>query len=86
MSVQEVLEREFATIADLIREHAKERAHSTALVDEKQTLDYAALDALIEQGRWLRDAAPIHQALRILTDLGADADAALAREILAAGH
>src|SRR5688572_9324279 len=49
MSVEELLERDFATIADLIREHARERPHAPALVDDPRQLDYAALDALMDR-------------------------------------
>jgi long-chain acyl-CoA synthetase len=49
MSVQELLERDFATIADLIREHASERPRAPALIQDPRQLDYAGLDALMDR-------------------------------------
>ena len=43
------MEREFGVIADLIRLHAQEAPSRTALADSQRTLDYGALDALMDR-------------------------------------
>jgi acyl-CoA synthetase (AMP-forming)/AMP-acid ligase II len=45
MSVQELLDREFGTIAELIREHGKAQPSAVALIQDARTLDYAGLNA-----------------------------------------
>jgi long-chain acyl-CoA synthetase len=39
----------FLTLSDLIRDHAKERGHHPAVVQDERSLDYAALDRLIDR-------------------------------------
>jgi long-chain acyl-CoA synthetase len=43
------LEIPFLTLSDLIRDHAKERASHTAVIQDERKLDYAALDKLIDR-------------------------------------
>jgi len=49
MSVQELLDRDFGTIGELVSDHAKERPSALALIQDDRTLDYAALDALMDR-------------------------------------
>src|SRR5690349_14452373 len=49
MSIQALLDREFATIPELIAQHARERPTHTALIDDERTLDFAALDAWMDR-------------------------------------
>jgi long-chain acyl-CoA synthetase len=49
MSAQQLLEREFGTIAELIREHGKDQPASIALIQDDRQLDYAGLDALMDR-------------------------------------
>ncbi|MFC5522903.1 class I adenylate-forming enzyme family protein [Polaromonas jejuensis] len=39
----------FRSLSDLVREHAHQRPHALALCDAEQTLDYAALDVLMDR-------------------------------------
>ena len=39
----------FRTLSDLVREHARQRPQALAMCDAQQTLDYAALDALMDR-------------------------------------
>jgi long-chain acyl-CoA synthetase len=39
----------FLTLSDLIRDHAKERGHHPAVVQDERSLDYSALDRLIDR-------------------------------------
>ena len=39
----------FATIAECIRRHAQERPQAIALADDRVSLNYAELDALIKE-------------------------------------
>lgn len=43
------LDTEFGTITDLVREHALNSPHQRALVQGERSLDYAGLDALMDQ-------------------------------------
>src|SRR5215212_5993394 len=45
MPSEALLQREFATIHDLIAEHAAQRPHAPALVQDDRTLTYSELDA-----------------------------------------
>jgi acyl-CoA synthetase (AMP-forming)/AMP-acid ligase II len=45
MAIQDLLDQEFATIPELIAEHAREAPHRTALIEDERQLDFAALDA-----------------------------------------
>src|SRR5690349_240499 len=45
MSVEELLDREFGTIAELIREHGKAQPSAIALIQDARKLDYRGLDA-----------------------------------------
>jgi len=47
--MQEQLERDFGVITDLIRDHAKEAPGRLALTDGEASLDYGALDALMDR-------------------------------------
>jgi acyl-CoA synthetase (AMP-forming)/AMP-acid ligase II len=49
MSLDEVLQRPFVPLPDLIRMHARERPRHAALVHEERRLDYAGLDALMDR-------------------------------------
>ncbi len=49
LSPQALLTQEFGTLSDLIRGHAAERAHQAALIQGDESLDYAALDALMDR-------------------------------------
>jgi long-chain acyl-CoA synthetase len=49
MSVDDILARPFGTLPDLIRQHAAERPRHPALLHDGRTLDYAALDALMDR-------------------------------------
>jgi len=49
MSAEELLAQDFGTLADVIREQARELKDKPALVDAKRTLSYAALDALMDR-------------------------------------
>jgi long-chain acyl-CoA synthetase len=49
MSAQELLDREFGTIAELIREHARAQPRAAALIDSQGALDYAGLDAFMDR-------------------------------------
>ena len=48
MSVEQILAQDFGTLADVIREQAREQGAKPALVDARRTLSYAELDALRE--------------------------------------
>jgi long-chain acyl-CoA synthetase len=48
-AIDAAMAREFGVIADLIRLHAQEAASRTALADPQRTLDYGALDALMDR-------------------------------------
>jgi long-chain acyl-CoA synthetase len=43
------LDISFLTLSDLIRDHAKERGHHPAVVQDERSLDYAGLDRLIDR-------------------------------------
>jgi len=49
MNPEEILEREFGVITELIHQHAREQPSRPALVEGSQVLDYAALDALMDR-------------------------------------
>ena len=49
MPIDAILARPFGTLPDLIRLHAARRPHSPALLLGERTLDYAALDALMDR-------------------------------------
>lgn len=49
MTHDEILRQPFVPLADLIREHARERPHHAALVQEDRSLDYAGLDRLMDR-------------------------------------
>lgn len=48
-TLRKALDADFATIADLIHLHAQEAPRRRALVQGKETLDYGALDALMDR-------------------------------------
>ena len=47
MSTEALLQREFATIHDLIAEHAAQRPHAPALIQDDRKLSFSELDALL---------------------------------------
>ena len=47
--VQAAMERSFGAIADLVRLHARHTPDHAALSDANRTLDYRALDALMDR-------------------------------------
>jgi long-chain acyl-CoA synthetase len=49
MGIAELLEQDFGTIPELIREHARAQPHALALIDARQQLDYCGLDALMDR-------------------------------------
>ena len=49
MSAQELLDREFGTVAELIGEHARAQPRSPALIDSAQVMDYAGLDTWMDR-------------------------------------
>jgi long-chain acyl-CoA synthetase len=49
MKPESWLDIPFLTLSDLIRDHAKERGHHPAVAQDKRSLDYAALDRLIDR-------------------------------------
>src|SRR4051812_16474011 len=49
MKSDEILAREFATLPELVRAHARERPRHSALVQDGRSLDYATLDALMDR-------------------------------------
>jgi long-chain acyl-CoA synthetase len=49
MSSEALLQREFATIHDLIAEHAVQQPHAKALVQDDRQLSYSELDALMNR-------------------------------------
>jgi acyl-CoA synthetase (AMP-forming)/AMP-acid ligase II len=49
MTAADMLAAEFATLPDLIRAHGRERGDKTALIDERGSLTYAALDTLVDR-------------------------------------
>jgi acyl-CoA synthetase (AMP-forming)/AMP-acid ligase II len=49
MSVEALLAREFATIPELVHEHASARPHSLALLEGDRTLDFAGLDRSMDR-------------------------------------
>jgi long-chain acyl-CoA synthetase len=49
MSVEQLLDQEFATISELIRAHAQRQPTQTALIHADQRLDFAALDARMDR-------------------------------------
>jgi long-chain acyl-CoA synthetase len=49
MSIQELLDQEFATIPELIRAHAELRPRRAALIQDDRQLDFAALDACMDR-------------------------------------
>ena len=49
MSLEAILEQPFATLPDLVRRNARERPRRAALVQDGRSLDYAALDALVDR-------------------------------------
>lgn len=49
MTAETMLTSDFATLPDLIRAHAAERAGKFAIVDEREQVDYAALDAQMDR-------------------------------------
>jgi acyl-CoA synthetase (AMP-forming)/AMP-acid ligase II len=49
MSAEALLTSDFATLPDIIREHAKERGGKTAVADAQASYDYAELDAMMDR-------------------------------------
>ena len=49
MTAETLLASDFATLPDLIRAHAKERGNKLALVSEAGSMDYAALDVMMDR-------------------------------------
>lgn len=49
MTAQELLTSDFATLPDIIREHAKERGSKTAVADADGSYNYAELDAMMDR-------------------------------------
>jgi long-chain acyl-CoA synthetase len=49
MSAEEILSRDFGTLADVVGEQAKDLGDKPALVDARRTLTYAELDALMDR-------------------------------------
>jgi acyl-CoA synthetase (AMP-forming)/AMP-acid ligase II len=49
MSTEDLLAQDFGTLADVIREQARELKDKPALVDAKRTISYAELDALMDR-------------------------------------
>jgi long-chain acyl-CoA synthetase len=49
MTHDEILATPFAALPDLIRDHARERPRHAALLQDERSLDYAALDALMDR-------------------------------------
>ena len=49
MSAEELLTQEFGTLADVIREQAKDLRDKPALIDAKRTISYAELDELMDR-------------------------------------
>ena len=49
MTIEEIPDQPFCTVADLIRAHALERPQHPALMQDARTLDYAGLDALMDR-------------------------------------
>ena len=49
MAVEQYLAREFGTIPELIRLHAKRAPRHVALIQDERSLDHAALDALMDR-------------------------------------
>src|SRR5690349_6919851 len=49
MAIQELLDQEFATIPELIAEHAREAPHRTALIQDERRLDFAGLNAQMDR-------------------------------------
>ncbi|MDB5467070.1 MAG: 4-coumarate-CoA ligase, partial [Phenylobacterium sp.] len=49
MSVEEMLAQDFGTLADVIREQARELKDKPALVDARRTITYAELDELMDR-------------------------------------
>jgi long-chain acyl-CoA synthetase len=49
MTAEQLLQQQSGFIADVIREHARERPQQTALIDEARVLDYGALDRLVDR-------------------------------------
>ncbi len=47
--VEDLLARDFGTLPELIRVHARERPRHAALIEEGRSLDYGALDALMDR-------------------------------------
>jgi len=64
----DLLARDFATLPDLIRAHAAERGDKVAVATAAGTIDYAALDMLMDRiaAALQRDGAEQHQAVAIL--------------------
>ncbi|HEX4694770.1 class I adenylate-forming enzyme family protein [Sphingomonas sp.] len=49
MSAADLLTSDFATLPDILREHGRERGGRVAVADERATLTYAELDALMDR-------------------------------------
>ena len=49
MPIEDLLARDFATVADLIRHHAQAQPAHVALWQDERSVDYAALDALVDR-------------------------------------
>ena len=49
LSVQELLDRPFATLPELIHAHASAQPDHAALIQEERQIGYAALDALMDR-------------------------------------
>ncbi len=49
MKAEQMLASEFATLPDLIRAHGLERGTKIAIADETTTIDYAALDVMLDR-------------------------------------
>ena len=49
MTAEEMLASDFATLPDLIRQHAQERGAKIAIADEADSIDYATLDLMLDR-------------------------------------
>ena len=49
LAIEELLAKDFGTIPDLIRSHARFRPHHPAFIQDGATLDYQALDRRMDR-------------------------------------
>jgi len=68
MTAADLLNSDFATLPDLIRAHAQERGDRIALADDRATLTYAELDALVDRvaAALQRDGVALGQSVAII--------------------